>query len=412
MSANQDPLRVALIGTGNRAQTIYAPLFTALEPWVKLVAVCDPVAQNANALAEKLNVPAYHSLRKLVDDRPMQAALVVTPIDSHHSISCFLSQNGIHNLVETTMASTLVQGRQMVATAKKHNVELRIAENFFRYPFDRMAKLIADSDVLGPIKRLTCFHDHLGYHNSSRWIHFFGNAPESVQAIRHTMPTAPHRQGGQYAHRYHRDEKFEARFLRFPDGVLVSDIAGNIKGMLGRYPRPGYTEFDGARGTIVQYATANWRGVGEVRYCSDEALLGGGVHDHVFPIEHHSKDGVWSSSTVDLPTGKLEYVNQFSNAKLDHNRDFYGAAVMGHIVDFAQAVQGVAVSEYSADDALMAMMIESGARLSARRDGAIIHLPMDGEDEADQVELADLRARHGVDPLDIEAMLAISYPRP
>ncbi|MGH2551949.1 MAG: Gfo/Idh/MocA family protein, partial [Thermomicrobiales bacterium] len=146
MTANHEPLHVALIGTGNRAQTIYTPLFKALEPWIKLVAVCDPVAQNANALAEKLGVPAYHSLRKLVDDRPMQAAIVVTPIDSHHSISCYLSQNGIHNLVETTMASTLVQGRQMVATAKKHNVELRIAENFFRYPFDRMAKLIADSD--------------------------------------------------------------------------------------------------------------------------------------------------------------------------------------------------------------------------------------------------------------------------
>lgn len=412
MSEQSQPLNVALIGTGNRAQTIYAPLFEPLKPWVRIVAVCDPVASNANALAERLGVPAYHSLRTLVAERPMEAAIVVTPIDSHHSISCYLSQNGVHNLVETTMASTLVQGQQMVDAAKRHNVVLRVAENFFRYPFDRMARLIADSDFLGPIKRLTCFHDHLGYHNNSRWIHFFGGYPESVQAIRHTMPTAPHRQGGQYAHRFHQDEKFEARFLRFPDGVLVSDLAGNIKGMLGRYPRPGYTEFDGARGTIVQQARENWRGEAEVRFCSDEALLGGGIADHVFPIVHHAVDGVWISSSVDLPIGRLEYVNDFPNARLDHTRDYYGSAVMGHIVDFARAARGEAESEYTADDALMAMMIESAARLSARRDGEVVRLPMTGEDEADRVELADLRSRHGVDPLDIEAMLSISYPRP
>lgn len=37
------PLELALIGTGNRSQTTYAPLFNYLQPWVRLVAVCDPV---------------------------------------------------------------------------------------------------------------------------------------------------------------------------------------------------------------------------------------------------------------------------------------------------------------------------------------------------------------------------------
>ena len=35
------PLAVALVGAGDRSRTIYLPLFKALQPWVRIVAVCD-----------------------------------------------------------------------------------------------------------------------------------------------------------------------------------------------------------------------------------------------------------------------------------------------------------------------------------------------------------------------------------
>ena len=49
------PIDIALIGAGNRAQSQYAPLFAALQPWVRIVAVCDPVKENADAMAERLD---------------------------------------------------------------------------------------------------------------------------------------------------------------------------------------------------------------------------------------------------------------------------------------------------------------------------------------------------------------------
>lgn len=57
------------------------------------------------------------------------------------------------------------------------------------------------------------------------------------------------------AHRVHTSETFRAHFFTFPGNKLVIDQAANIKGLLGRYPRPGYTEIDGACGTIVRQAT-------------------------------------------------------------------------------------------------------------------------------------------------------------
>ncbi|MGN6673647.1 MAG: hypothetical protein ACTHMA_10120, partial [Thermomicrobiales bacterium] len=85
---------------------------------------------------------------------------------------------------------------------------------------------------------------------------------------------------------------------------------------------------------------------------------------------------------------------------------------MGHIVDFAKAVRGVAPSEYTEQDALMAMMMEMGGRESARRDGARIALPLAEDLEVDELSLAAQRQKYGVDPLDVEAMLAVSYPKP
>ncbi len=406
------PLAVGLIGTGNRAERIYKPLFESLTPWVRLAAVCDPVQEHADAYAQDMGVPAFYSVPEMVQSGAIEAAFVVAPIDLHHAMSCYLSAHGIHHLVETSMCSLLMQAQEMVRTADENGVILRIAENFVRFPFDRIAKAIDETGFLGPIKRISCFHDHTGYHNNSRWIVLYGGYPEAVQAIDHRMPTAPHYEA---PHRFHTDEMYRAHFFFFPEDRLVIDHAGNIKGMLGRMPRPGYTELDGARGSIVRYATSQWHGEAEVRYCSDEALLNGAVADQVFPIEHLSENGCWTAERVDLPIGRAEYVNPYRPANtpaMHATRDYYAAAVMTHIVDFVQAVRGVAPSQYTSQDAMMAMMMEVATRESALQEGRRIALPLSGELESEQKIRVELRQKHGVDPLDVEAMLAVAVPRP
>ncbi len=405
-----EPLSVALIGTGNRSKTTYKPLFEYLKPWVKIVAVCDPVKESADTFAESIGVPAFYDLKDLIQARPMEAAFVVSPIPSHHSICCTLLAAGIHVNVETSMCSLLLQAQEMVQAARDSGAILRIAENFFRFPFDRMMKLIAAAGFIGPVKRLTCWHDHTGYHNNSRWIRFFEARPLAVQAISHSMPTAGHYQ---LPHRYYESEKYRAHFFWFPDDALVIDHAGNIKSMLGRYPRPGYTELAGARGAIVQQAGEGWHGIGEVRYCTEAALQNGGRADLVYPIVHVGDGRDWLSSHVDLPTGRVEYHNAYRlGASAYHRRNYYSAAVISHIVDFAETVRGLRESEYSDEDALMAMMMEVATRESALQDGRRLTLPLTGELESEAALRAQERRLYGVDPLDIEGMLEISYARP
>ena len=61
---------------------------------------------------------------------------------------------------------------------------------------------------------------------------------------------------------------------------------------------------------------------------------------------------------------------------------------------------------------MMAMMMEVATRESELQEGRRIGLPLTGELESEQKIRADLQQKHEVDPLDVEAMLAVAVPRP
>ena len=420
------PLRLALIGAGARSQTIYQPLWESLKPWCVPVAVCDPVAENGHKLASALGVPYYADIRQLVKDRPMEAALVVTPISSHHSISVFLSSHGIPNHTETTWASMVCQAKEMIAVAKKNKVIVRVAENFLRMPIDRFAQTVRDNGYLGRIGRVVSYADHTGYHNDSRWIAFAQCHPDWVQCVEHVMT---HPAFYSMPQRRHAQETLNARFFHFTNDLLVMDVgSGHVKGHLGRHPRPGYTEFQGERGTLVHRAgvSAGWGGEQtELRYVSDAKLApaqeaagnlnGGGVADVITPVIHDSTGEVWTGMHADTPTGRIEYLSPLrTHVKCGkvNQRDWYGVAVMEHVVDFALAVRGLRASEFTDEDALMSDMMEVGAHESALQEGRRIRLPIEGDLEADALTRERERKQFGVDPLDVEAMLAVSFPKP
>jgi hypothetical protein len=423
-----EPLRLALIGAGTRSQTIYQPLWESLKPWCVPVAVCDPVAENGQKLAGALGVPYYSDIRKLVKDRPMEAALVVTPVPSHHSISVFLSSNGIPNHTETTWSSMFCQAKEMIAVAKKNKVIVRVAENFLRYPIDRFAQTVRDHGYLGRIGRIVSYASHTGYHNDSRWIAFAKCHPEWVQSIDHDMA---HPAFYSMPQRRHEKETLKARFFHFPNDLLVMDVgSGHCKGHLGRHPRDGYTEFQGERGTLVYRALgASWGGEkAELRYVSDAQLApaqeaannlwGGGYADVITPVNRIANDqGHWMGDVADTPQGRIAYESPLGHlagtgGAAHGERDWYGLAVMEHVIDFTLAVRGLRDSEFTDEDALMSEMMEIGAHESNLQEGRRIKLPIEGDLESDARTREAQRKQFGVDPLDVDAMLAVSFPRP
>jgi len=74
-------------------------------------------------------------------------------------------------------------------------------------------------------------------------------------------------------------------------------------------------------------------------------------------------------------------------------------------------VRGLRESEFTDEDAMMSLMMDVGARESVQKDGKRIELPLTGELESDARVREAQKAQFGVDPMDVEGMLAISYSR-
>ena len=435
-----EPVKVAVVGAGNRASCIYGPVLASLSDWIEPVAVCDPVKEHSEALATHLGVTAFGDIRELVRARPMEAALVVTPVPTHHSISVYLSSHGIHNIVETAWASLLAQSRQMIDVAAGNGVVLRVAENFFRYPKERFAQLVRDSGFIGPIQRIYTYDSHTGYHNNSCWIRFAQAHPNWAQAVHHSMDT-PHFRS--MPHRYHTQETYRMHLFGFDTAwgeLFVVDQAANVKNWLGRYPRDGYTEWQGTRGTLVNSAapkpaarvydgpspTVNSTGQAlfqqeslELRYCSDngpdhetgEPTIQA-LHDELSPVTHEFDDQAWLRSFAWTSAGLLEHVNPHRPADTAGSRLDYLTPLMGHLSEFALNVRGLGQTEFNQEDAHASLMMDVACKESALNCGQRLELPLHAEAESEVQVRQQHREQFGVDPMDVEGMLDVSHPRP
>ncbi|MEE3258212.1 MAG: Gfo/Idh/MocA family oxidoreductase [Candidatus Latescibacterota bacterium] len=418
------PVKIALIGTGNRSKTIYQPLLPALKNWVEVVACVDPVQEHCDSIAEKFSARAYCDVQQMVKDGIAEAALVVTPVPSHYAYSIYLSSHGIHNQCETSWCSLLAQAREMIRVAQENEVVVRVAENFFRFACDRYAQTVKSSGFLGRIGRIFSYADHTGYHNNSRWVRFFGH-PVWAQAIGHAMETPSFRS---MPHRFHSGEHFQAHYFGFPGGEMVADQLANGKGWLGRHPRPGYTEWQGERGTLLYRAQDP--GVGEskggftlgkmqLRRCSDAGIDAEhgvetiqSVADEIVDVIDEDDGTSWTRSYADTSVGRIEYANPFRADDYTNMRKDYGTSAMSHIVDFALAVRGLKKSEFDDEDALVSLAMQLACDLSAENEGQRVVLPLADEAAADAPLRQSLTAQYGIDPLDVEGMMAVNYAQP
>ncbi len=415
-----EPLKIALLGLGRRAWGCYFPILAALRDHIRVIAVCDPIPEMADRAAAHWDCPAYTSAAQLLRDRPMEAAVCVTPPESHHALSVSLSRSGVHNLVETPMAPAMSLCRSMVEEAGKAGVVLYVNEQFFRLPIIAMARQLIAAGILGDVHRATSFHGHTGYHNNSIWQVLAGQAPRTVNAIEHTMPLPRHLDG---AARWQESETFCLRTYNFPGGMLVCDMAGNIKSAFGRCPRPGMLEIDGTLGTFVEQPyddrPAPWMSRAEVRLVAPEDYEQG-AYARSYPVQRvtHVEHRInivrdlphgmpLEKLIVQLPGGEFDYRNPMLEYGLT---DSYLSAVAQGVLEFVRAVREGGPLEFDASRAATSQEMEEACSLSASRGGAPVTLPLTEDGPAGRAATEAIRTKHGVDPFDVEAMMNVAFP--
>ena len=141
---------------GMRHATGYIELRNYFED-VKIVAVCDPHLDSAEAVAQTISDSTpespkpFSSLLEAVDssDVSLDAVDIVTSTPSHHALAIEAMQAGLHVMVEKPMGLTLTACRLMQSTKQETGNVLSVSENFRRDPMNRLAKALIDNGAIG-----------------------------------------------------------------------------------------------------------------------------------------------------------------------------------------------------------------------------------------------------------------------
>ncbi len=154
MGATPQQVRLVVIGCGGIANAYLQALPDVAE--LQLVAVVEPDAARREQVAQRTGVPAFPGLPDLLRARAgrqvqFDAALVLTPPNTHEAITVPLLGMGLHVLCEKPLCTT-VGGAQRMVDAAARAQRLLMMGSKFRYVADMLeARRLLEKGTIGEV---------------------------------------------------------------------------------------------------------------------------------------------------------------------------------------------------------------------------------------------------------------------
>ena len=144
-------VRAALVGAGRMAQT-HAKALVAV-PELGLIAVCDPVAENAARLAQTLGV-AVKTLEDTLADPEVDAVIITAPTPTHAALIQRVAKAGKHIFVEKPLSATLAEAEDVVQVVQQTQVQCQVG---FQRRFDPAYVEVKRALTAGELGQLLSF---------------------------------------------------------------------------------------------------------------------------------------------------------------------------------------------------------------------------------------------------------------
>src|SRR5580700_4863646 len=139
-------LRVGIVGVGvmgsNHARVL------AEMPGVQLVGVADPDRKQAEFVGRTLGCAAVSDVNDLID-LGVDALTIAAPTHLHHEIALLCVSRGVHLLVEKPIASSVEEGREIIAAARRAGVTLMVGHvERFNPAVEAIRRALQGEDIL------------------------------------------------------------------------------------------------------------------------------------------------------------------------------------------------------------------------------------------------------------------------
>jgi myo-inositol 2-dehydrogenase / D-chiro-inositol 1-dehydrogenase len=144
-------INICVIGVG-RAGMIHARTYLGGVKNAKLIAICDPSADNLRVAKEELGVDyTYTDYKEVLKNDEIDAVVIVTPTNYHREITVAAAKAKKHVFCEKPMAVTEEECDEMIEACNYNNVKLQLG---FMRRFDpsfKEAKDLMDNSLIGDI---------------------------------------------------------------------------------------------------------------------------------------------------------------------------------------------------------------------------------------------------------------------
>lgn len=157
VEARRCPLRVAAVGIGARSGLVRHVAAAGAE----IVAGADPAPGAAQRLARVLGreVPVHASLAEMLAAEPaLDAAIVLTPDDTHEEVAIALLEAGVAVYLEKPIAITIEGADRILEAAHRTGTKLYVGHNMRHMNVVRTMKQIIDRGEIGEVKAIWCRH--------------------------------------------------------------------------------------------------------------------------------------------------------------------------------------------------------------------------------------------------------------
>jgi len=141
---------VAVIGMG-AAGCLHAECYNSIKDKATLIAICDKDKDCAETNASMYGAYACTDYHELLQREDIDIVDICLPHHLHAEATVAAAEARKHVLVEKPIATTLKDADRMIATIKKADVKLMVAENHAFIPAHQLAKDLVDKGVIGRI---------------------------------------------------------------------------------------------------------------------------------------------------------------------------------------------------------------------------------------------------------------------
>jgi predicted dehydrogenase len=161
------PLRIGVIGVGAVTLRGLLPHLTQedVRDRVRVVALCDPVLERAEAAAAQYGVPhAFAGVDELLAEAEIDAVSVASPIGLHYEHCRAALEAGKHVHANKTMTTTVAEADELIALAEERDLRIVASPGEILRPQVTRTREQIESGAIGELSWVLCGNAFGRYH--------------------------------------------------------------------------------------------------------------------------------------------------------------------------------------------------------------------------------------------------------